>query len=178
LNDQPAALPLEHFVDLGRLTEAGSEFVLEPKDDELAKLAAWAEVSSIEAFKATVDIKRSGRDRYRLNAVIDADLTQACVVTLEPVKDRIAKEFSRELHLVRPSRHALPETEALTVGAGDDDAPEDIDNQHYDVAGPVLEEFSLAINPYPRCPGVAFESPSDPVDRPDNPFAVLKSLKT
>jgi uncharacterized metal-binding protein YceD (DUF177 family) len=135
-------------------------------------------VSSIEKFSAKVDVKRIAPNRFRLDGAILADLTQACVVTLEPVKDHIERSFSRELNLVRPLRHAAPEPEALAAGAGEDDAPEEIDNPRYDMAGPVLEEFSLAINPYPRSPGAEFESVTDPAAPPDNPFAVLKSLKT
>jgi hypothetical protein len=63
----------------------------------------------------------------------------------------------------------------LAPGAGDDEAPEEIESTRYDVAGPVLEEFSLAIDPYPRAPGVAYEPPPD--EKPESPFAVLARLK-
>jgi uncharacterized metal-binding protein YceD (DUF177 family) len=73
---------------------------------------------------------------------------------------------------------AVPEVEAVAPGAGEDDAPEEITSPNYDLAGPLLEEFSLAIDPYPRAPGAAFESADGEGEQPDNPFAVLKSLKT
>jgi hypothetical protein len=100
------------------------------------------------------------------------------VVTLEPVRAHLEGAFSRDLHLTRVSRHAVPEIEALAPGAGEDDAPEEITSTNYDVAGPLLEEFSLMIDPYPRAPGAAFESAEGAGEQPDNPFAVLKSLKT
>ena len=42
---------------------------------------------------------------------------------------------------------------------------------------PLLEEFVLAIDPYPRAPGVEFAAPVDAEPRPESPFAVLKALK-
>jgi uncharacterized metal-binding protein YceD (DUF177 family) len=168
--------PLEREFDLGRLSDAGTEIVLSPTEQERVVLAEWAEVCSIEAFKATIELKRITLGSFRYEARIEADLAQNCVVTLEPVASRIDKTFSRELHLTQVTRHGL--VEELTPGAGDDDVPEEIDSPRYDVAGPVLEEFSLAIDPYPRAPGAAFESAPEAEDEADNPFAVLKRLKT
>ncbi len=55
--------------------------------------------------------------------------------------------------------------------------PEEIDSTRFDLAAPLLEEFSLAIDPYPRAPGVAFDAPATTEDPPENPFAVLGKLK-
>ena len=49
----------------------------------------------------------------------------------------------------------------LSPAAGGDDVPEEIDSTRYDLVAPLLEEFSLAIDPYPRAPGVAFDVPQD-----------------
>ena len=108
-------------------------------------------------------------------------MVQACVVTLEPVVAKIAHVFTRELHFTGTGRH-LPEAADLDLSGHDlsleeEDGPEEIDNMHYDLAGPVLEEFMLALDPYPRCPGVEFDPGAEAVLRPESPFAVLKSLK-
>ena len=58
-----------------------------------------------------------------------------------------------------------------------DKVPEEIASLHYDVAAPLLEELVLAIDPYPRAPGVEFETPQEPAETRENPFAALKSLK-
>ncbi len=65
----------------------------------------------------------------------------------------------------------------LGVGAGDDEGPEEIDSLTYDLAAPLLEEFVLALDPYPRAPGVEFAAPPEPEEPKESPFAVLKSLK-
>jgi len=170
--------PVERFVDLGRLSDAGEEIDLVLKGRDLEAVAQWAEVRSVEAFRARIDIARKGGGYFHYEAEIEAELTQDCVVTLDPVPSHIDKKFSRELHLTRTPRRVVPEIEVLAPGAADDEAPEEITSPLYDIAGPVLEEFSLAIDPYPRSAGAAFESPADGEAGRENPFAVLKSLKT
>ena len=89
-----------------------------------------------------------------------ADVVQACVVTLEPVPAHIERRFTRELHLAERRKQPQSESEVV-LDAGLEEGPEEIDNLHYDLAGPVLEEYVLALEPYPRCPGVEFAPPSD-----------------
>ena len=63
------------------------------------------------------------------------------------------------------------------LDVGPEEGPEEIQSLHYDLAVPVLEEYVLSLEPYPRRPGVEFALQTDPEDRPESPFAVLKSLK-
>jgi hypothetical protein len=58
-----------------------------------------------------------------------------------------------------------------------EEGPEEIQSLHYDLAVPVLEEYVLSLEPYPRRPGVAFTPKSEPSEPPESPFAVLKGLK-
>ena len=162
--------------DLGDLGRAGDQVAIALKESDRKRLAEWAELESVEAFEATVDLKRISANRFGYHARLSSDIVQSCVVTLEPVRSHIEREFSRDLHLVGV-RHHEPYGEALTLAAADDEAPEEIDSPDFDLAGPLLEEFSLAIDPYPRAPGVKFESPAAEV-APESPFAALKSLKT
>jgi hypothetical protein len=81
------------------------------------------------------------------------------------------------LHLIPNVHRFADKGGAVTLDAADDDAPEEIERSRYDVAGPLLEEFVLAIDPYPRSPGVAFELPETESIKPESPFAVLSRLK-
>jgi hypothetical protein len=45
------------------------------------------------------------------------------------------------------------------------------------LAAPLLEEVSLALDPYPKAPGAAFEVLPEPIEPAENPFAVLEALK-
>jgi len=173
-----AAVPFQRFYDLGDLSEAGAELTIAPSPDDLLRLAEWLEVAAVKSFTATIRLRRLSPARFGYAAQLEAEIVQSCVVTLEPVQSHIVRDFARELHLVR---HRLsPKTDTLTLAAGDDDAPEEIDSPRFDVAGPVLEELSLSIDPYPRAPGVAFEAPSDSPGSGgarESPFAVLERLK-
>jgi uncharacterized metal-binding protein YceD (DUF177 family) len=168
------APPLEHVFDLGDLSHAGSEITVKAKGDELAQLAKWAGVDAVRNFQAIVGLHRISQTQFGYEADLEADVVQSCVVTLEPVEARIARHISRELHLAL--RRPVEQGE-LTLAAGDDDVPETIASPDYDLAGPLLEEFVLAIDPYPRKEGVAFAPPSDPGEARESPFAVLKALK-
>jgi uncharacterized metal-binding protein YceD (DUF177 family) len=59
----------------------------------------------------------------------------------------------------------------------EDDEPEVIEGTSIDLVAPVLEEVSLALDPYPRASGVAYESPREEKSPADSPFAVLERLK-
>jgi uncharacterized metal-binding protein YceD (DUF177 family) len=167
-------VPFEKFIELTALSEAGMDVVLAPNEAERAQIAEWADVSVVPSFEAKVTLRRLSPSRFSYAAQLKAQVVQPCVVTLEPVTQSLEEEFTRELHLTHATRRR-PELVELTPGAGEDEAPEEIESPRYDVAGPVLEEFSLAIDPYPRASGVAYEPPTK--EMPASPFAALAKLK-
>lgn len=167
-------LPLQYLFELGHLTPAGTTVTVEPKPGDLPRIATWAGVAAVEKFKGIVSLRRISTSRFGFEADLSADIVQACVVTLEPVAAHIERHVERELHYV--PRAPVEEGE-LTLAAGDDDVPETITSLEYDLAGPLLEEFALAIDPYPRKAGAAFAAPVETEEVPESPFAVLKSLK-
>lgn len=172
--------PFEYEYDLGGIGRNGVELTLEADAEARARIAKWAEIAALESFGATVNLRKHAANRFSLDADLTADVVQECVVTLAPVRSRIELHVHRELHLAHHVRLRPNEVIPLGAGAGDDEVPEEIDSPHYDVAGPLLEEFTLALDPYPRAPGVEFEPPPGAADAEptrENPFAVLKSLK-
>jgi uncharacterized metal-binding protein YceD (DUF177 family) len=170
--------PFRYEYDLGDVGRSGgAEVAVAARGEELARIALWAEVRAVEAFGAKVVLKKHSATRFSLDAELVADIVQDCVVTLEPVPSRIERHIHRELHLAERTRFRPGESVPLGAGAGDDEVPEEIDSLEYDLAAPLLEDFVLAIDPYPRAPGAEFAAPPEPQARPENPFAVLKSLK-
>ncbi len=172
MNDKPAA-PLRHIFDLGDLSLSGSRVEVSADRDELTRLARWSGVEAVSAFGAQVELRRLAPARFAFDAELEADVVQKCVVTLEPVAAHIAKHVSRELHF---SPHPRPQGGELTLAAGDQDVPEEIASLDYDLAAPLLEEFVLSIDPYPRKQGATFEPPAREAALPESPFAVLKKL--
>ncbi len=172
-------LPLTRDYNLARLGNAGDRVHFAADEDQRAALAKWSGVVSVERLEAEVDIRKISATRFGLSFHLTADVTQSCVVTLEPVVSHLDRRFDRELHFAGgPIRHKALESEPeLVLDADPDEGPEEIQSLHYDLAVPVLEEYALSLDPYPRRQGVEFAPENDPEDRPESPFAVLKGLK-
>lgn len=167
--------PFSQSFDLASLGEAERVVKLAPSADERAAIAAWAGINALDAFSATVRLRRTGTDSYAYEASFTADVTQSCVVTLEPLRSHLEGTATREFHVVsqRARRRAEPEEEVIEGSESDVDT---LTTNMLDIAAPVLEEFALTIDPYPRAPGAVFDAPSDP-DQSANPFAALEKLK-
>ena len=165
-------LPFSELYTLGRLGQAGDTVSLEADSEQRAAIARWSEVEAVERFLVTTQLTKTGPASFRIAFALDADVVQACVVTLAPVRAHIARAFTRELTFVGRQRGADPILPPM-----EEDTPEAIESLHYDLAAPALEEYSLALDPYPRAPGAAFAPPAGAEDAPDNPFAALKALK-
>ncbi|HEY8253754.1 MAG TPA: hypothetical protein VIG39_03880 [Rhizomicrobium sp.] len=170
-------LPLSHSYNLARLGNAGDQVHFAADADSRAAIARWSGVVSVEKLEARVEIRKISSTRFGLTFHFLADVTQACVVSLEPVASHMERNFERELHFSGPVRHKAPESEVV-LDADPEEGPEEITSLHYDLAVPVLEEYALSLEPYPRRPGVEFASKNDPEVPPESPFAVLKGLKT
>jgi hypothetical protein len=173
-------MPITLSYNLARLGNAGDEFVFTADTQQRADIARWSDLVSVEKFEVGASIKKLGPNRFGLDFRLEADVTQSCVVTLEPVLSHLERSFPRELHFAGPVRHKVASEEApaeLVLDGEEEDGPEEIQSLHYDLAVPVLEEFVLSLDPYPRRPGVEFSSPADALERPESPFAVLKALK-
>ena len=174
-------LPLSQIYNLARLGNAGDKVTVATDDAQRAAIARWADVLSVEHFSATADIRKTAPTSFELAFTLHADVTQACVVTLEPVPAHLEHRFSRTLLFTGQARRKAPPPESapeVVLDSLEDEGPEEIESLHYDLAGPLLEEFVLALEPYPRRPGVAFEAPGGGLDAPESPFAVLKGLKS
>ncbi len=166
---------ISRFYNLGKLGQAGDAVTVETSAEERAALAKAADVLEVPAFTAKVVLKRTAPDRFALQYDVSASVVQACVVTLEPLTARIEKSFLRELHHAAHLRRDIKE---ILVVPGEDEIPEEIESLHYDLGGALEEEFILALDPYPRAPGVEFQPPEGMDQPPESPFAVLKGLKS
>jgi hypothetical protein len=171
------APPISRTFDLNRLSEAGYETTIEPGPEDRKELAKWADVVAVNRFMGRLLLRRLASNRFAYEAHLEADIVQECTVSLEPVLSNIAMDFTRELHLVPHVKKVVDISGELSSAAGDADVPEEIDNPRFDIAAPVLEEFLLAIDPYPKAPGASLDLPEPETAKPESPFAALKALK-
>ena len=168
---------ISQLYNLNKLGQSGEEIAFKTTVEDRAKLARDAGALSVPEFSAKIVLKKTSANRFSLAYALSAQVVQACVVSLEPVHSKIEKSFTRELHYTPNLRRAAGEKEII-LAPEDEEAPEEIESPHYDLAAPLAEEFLLALDPYPRAPGAAFTPPEGLGDAPESPFAVLKSLKS
>ena len=172
-------LPSQSY-NLARLGNAGDAVAFAADADQRAAIAAWSQVMAVDRFEAQVALRKAGADRFTLDFTMTVDVVQACVVTLEPVPAHLERQFTRELHFAGQIRRKLSQESVgeVVLDSDLDEGQEEIESLHYDLAAPLLEEYVLALEPYPRCPGVEFQPPNDGLAAPESPFAALKGLKS
>src|SRR5882757_8561345 len=93
-------LPLTHFYNLGRLGNAGDEVHFAADAAQRVAIASWADIRSLEKLEVGVEIRKLGPARFGLAFQMEVELTQSCVVTLDPVPATMERNFSRELIFV------------------------------------------------------------------------------
>lgn len=165
--------PFSRHVAISAISPTGSEREIVATDLERAAIVADFGLVELRSLVGKLDLRRSG-DLVTIDGRLEAEAVQSCVVSLQPVVQRIDLAFTRRLLRGQP---AEPSTVAETVEIGEEDPPDLFAGDSVDVGLVLLEEFALALDPYPRAPGVEFTVPEEAeVDEPVSPFAVLKSL--
>jgi len=161
--------------DVRLADQQGTEIVREATPAERAAVAAALGVLSCDHLKVRYTLRPANKDRYLLTGVIDLAVTQACVVTLEPVTARSSESFSVELW----PNEDVPAIDAALVGDLDGDEIEPIDNGLVAIGRIVLENAACMIDPYPRKADAAFSWVDEAGQTSDsgNPFAKLKELR-
>jgi uncharacterized metal-binding protein YceD (DUF177 family) len=165
------------FVEADSVGTHRMERRISANPEERAALAKRFELIGIDRLEAVFTLKRAGGGVIHVQGEIQAEVTQACVVTLAAVPAKIAETFSADF-ADEDDRRRPAETD-LDFEA--DDPPEPIRNGHIDLGELAAEHLSLALNPYPRAPGaqIPAEFSPDPdaeegTERPVNPFSILK----
>ena len=171
-----STVPLERFHDLSDVHEPGYTLDIAPGPEELRALAKWAGVEEVTRLHAHIEVHAHSRTRFTEEIAFEADIVQSCVVTLQPVHTHIARKLTRALHVMPGVERFADKGGSVPSASVGDDSPDEIDSPVYDLGTPLREELVLAIDPYPRAPGVAFEPPADD-DHPESPFAILEKLK-
>ena len=158
--------------------------------DELQALQRALDILACDALQARYRIKSMGGGGFRLDGHFEARVTQACVVSLEPVPDRITGtlevEFlpesgGRSKHKGGRTGEAAGETDD-TIDPFAAVEVEAIENGMIEAGRVIYEELASLLNPYPRVAGSEFDwqdpkAQSAGGPRPDNPFAKLAVLR-
>ena len=107
----------------------------------------------------------------------EADLAQACVVTLEPVMQALSGRFQA---LYRANEGEATVENDVTVDPEADDPPEPLPPAGIDLGELVVQELAVALDPYPRLEGAELPRQYQSLEEEGDahPFAALKVLKS
>jgi uncharacterized metal-binding protein YceD (DUF177 family) len=149
------------------LPRDGLELDIEANAAEREKLAKLNNLPGIERLTAHVRI-RKWRRGVAVEGELSAKVTQTCVVSLEPFDVEVEEPIDVKFIPYAPDRPPPESTE-------DEDAPDPLIDGKIDLGAIASEFLTLALDPYPRKPGVAFDQPAAG-DGPESPFARLRGL--
>ena len=155
----------------------GMEMDLEAKPAERAALAERFGLVSIDSLKAHVRLKAiAGGAIIRVDGRLSASVVQTCVVSLEPLPAEVEDGFSLTFGGAEPDQVGAE----IELSIDDEDPPDPIENGSIDVGEVVAEHLALALDPFPRKPGIAFEGGDEPTpeeEKRPSPFAALAQLR-
>lgn len=145
----------------------------------LAVRFGCVEIPTFEVKAMITPLRKEGY--FRVNGAISARVVQNCVVSLEPVVSDLEKQF--ELLLVPETEDDPPDPEL------DDQELETYSGHSVDLGEIGAVELALALDPYPRAPGVSvtdlgpggsdtgYEVSEDGHIKRNRPFEALAALK-
>jgi uncharacterized metal-binding protein YceD (DUF177 family) len=163
-------------IALPDIPETGRRFELAADEATRAELAKLVGLRALPHLEATFDVARHGPKAVRVTGRVAAVVGQNCVVTLDPMENKIEENVDL---LFAPSREPSADEEEVirTAAAADPNAPELLIGDTLDLGGIATEFLIIGIDPYPRKPEAAFEPPPAKEDAAAHPFAALASLK-
>ncbi len=167
--------PFSYPFDLSSLSTAGHEEALEIPEAACRSIAETYKIDGIEEFTARFRFSRLAKFEYALAGQFAATVIQTCIVTLKPLRTRIEQDFKRRYDIA--PRDAAGQTSRSVNVELESEYIETLHGSSLDLAIPLLEELSLAIDPYPRVPGAEFEAEQEEPAAGQSPFAVLQKLK-
>jgi uncharacterized metal-binding protein YceD (DUF177 family) len=173
------------FIEIDKIGQSGADRSISATAEERRALAERFGLQDIAELSAELSLRRVRGDAVRLDGKIRAQVTQTCVVSLQPVpaaiNETIAVNFAEE---------AAGDASEVEVVYDLDDAPEPIIHGRIDIGEAVAQQLALALDPYPRAPGAkipaAYVGEAEGAEVPSqetegagtvNPFSVLGKLK-
>ena len=164
--------PTPEFSRLIPLTRVGpqpSRHEVEATAEECKRLAQRFDLVTLDRLAAVVMLQRVSGELIRLEASFEAEFAQSCVVTLDPVPDRIAETFSL---LYGPPADDQTEIE-IDIG---EPVFEPLTGEAIDIGEAVAQELALALPDFPRLPGAVVDY-SEASEFEQGSFAVLEHLR-
>lgn len=153
--DHTAKSPVSFIAHVARLPHKGLPVVVEPGERERAALAREHELVAVKNYRAELLVAPWKRNGVRVSGMVEADIVQECVITLEPIETHVSETVEavflpEESKLGRLGFHSGGE---MVLDAEGPDSPETFSGDTIDVGALAEQFFGLGIDPYPRKAG-------------------------
>jgi uncharacterized metal-binding protein YceD (DUF177 family) len=168
-----SAPEFSRILSADRLPIAGTEELLEAKPAEREALAKRFDLVDLSYLRAQLVVTPARDQTITVKGAINAEVTQSCVVTLEPVSTPI--QIDIDMMFVPAAQKS---DGAGTPFAEDDDQIEVYSGTKIDLGEMVAQHLGVSLDPYPRKPGAALRATEfgPKVDVKPNPFKQLAGL--
>jgi uncharacterized metal-binding protein YceD (DUF177 family) len=152
-------------LSLERIGPQGLDLTVEATSAECTALAVRMNVPAVLAVSCAFHLMRYGRDVVVARGALQARVTQTCVVSLDDFDALVEEVFQvRFVPVGEETDDIDPES--------DDEIP--FEGNVIDLGEAAAEQLALALDPYPRSPGVEMPRLEDEPTR--HPFAALRRL--
>lgn len=154
LKAHPVQPEFSRMISADRVTqdETVERIVATPAEREA--LAGRLELQALDQLDVELRLKRvRGGQVIRVSGRIAAEVVQTCVVTLNPVRNRIDESF---VSYFAPAHMVRQDVVELDIDPEAEEEPEALQDGGIDVGELATQYLSLALDPYPRCPDVEF----------------------
>ena len=152
-------------ISLDRIGTLGLDMTVTATPAECAALAIRMKLPAVLALSCVFHLLRESRDKVLARGILSATVTQTCVISLEDFEAGV-----REVFQVR----FVPSGEEADEADPDSDDEIGFEGNMIDLGEAAAEQLGLALDPYPRMPGV--EMPSVEDEPEPHPFAALRRL--
>jgi hypothetical protein len=172
----------------------GLDPTISATESERQAVAAQNGLEGLAKLEGTLHVAPWRKGGIAATGEMRARVTQICVVSLDPFDSEIVEpidvkfapmtaplvEDERRAAKAAPRRRSPPPVMPTPSSElGGEDAPDPIIDGRVDLGALVAEFLVLALEPYPRKPGVEFAAPAVAADEKieESPFAKLAALK-
>jgi uncharacterized metal-binding protein YceD (DUF177 family) len=174
---QPAMSDFEFSrpLDVYDIPPAGYRITIHPDAVERDRIAARLGLRALSALTATITATPIAGGAYRVSGELAADVTQDCVVTLDPIVSSVSGPIG-----VTFITQTTDEQDEIEVEPAAEDS-EILTGAVIDLGEIAVQQLALLLDPYPRKPGASFAPPDalpEPPERRPSPFSVLAKLKS
>lgn len=183
-----------HALDLEDVPEGGLKLTLISPQESKEALERRLDISALESLSADLSVTPQAGGIYYVSGLMTAEIVQECVVTTDPIESRIEEQvegwfIDREAGVTsfakaQKDRAAESSKGNVEVEMSDEaEDPETAIGGQIDLGEFLVQNLSLAINPYPHKEGAHYDytddvsSKSGALEGRKSPFEALKDWK-